>query len=856
MTNLKNIIDRLKSSLSILKDTLNLYGSYEENKNRNCVHCNSSDALKIKAENNTYKCFSCGTGGSVIDLVMNKENTDFMGAVKILCANNGIELPKAEYTEEEKELFEKYLEDKKELNKYIFKLECELKNPNINIDTKFRISCLIDRIKESNEFIKESEIINHSQYKPSNIYMIDKYISEDIEGLKLAIDSANSGGKVLVLAPTGSGKTDTTIKYFRDINKLDSCFISPNASNVEQIINKYNIPGAFGEISAEETFAKNNIKSFTWDKFAGLKNIDLSNTIAIVDEIHQTFNDMYRNEKIKGLYANLNKCKGQIDITATPNKLDLNSYDLIIEYKQKEQTKYNVHLYNNKNDTKVLEIINKSKKFALLENNTKHLEYYGASTSKKTDIVTRSFVDTNKSKTYDDIMVNSSIGDYEGILNTSIIIAGVNIYDKDITDIIIIDEKDISTLKQYCARFRDLKEVNVHIFNKYEDESKFYSLEYLVNKKIDETQQALNGINYFNKQQLQKSSIYLRPMKLEEGNNFYYDANLGEYKIDIPSIRNEVYSQYYRKADIFSFKELIEEYFTDNISIIEINEDNSQAKSTFKKILKIDEEEARNILGNYLDILVGANEILKGKISTKLFAYIMINGLSKEYLLEQLNKYNIKDLVSIGSNKKLIDLYTKYVLENNFTYEFAWHMCNLGNAKRGKVFSQLNKIIFRKIEQNYPQLINKDLVENKLHNLIIQEFRPGTSYTQEHLELFIKTFKNEVPILKLSVKHLGSIINDNYNVDVNRHKFSMLPQLENYFYKNIVPNHGNEEKDKQIRVYTIKDFKNINDIVLENNLSEESKKSLSSIIDRRFKNIIDSKEAKEILEVNKIFSSK
>ena len=65
-------------------------------------------------------------------------------------------------------------------------------------------------------------------------------------------------------------------------------------------------------------------------------------------------------------------------------------------------------------------------------------------------------------------MRDSSIGDYKGILNTSIIVAGVNIYDKDITDIIVIGEKDISTIKQYVARFRDLKEVNVHIFNRKE----------------------------------------------------------------------------------------------------------------------------------------------------------------------------------------------------------------------------------------------------------------------------------------------------------------------------------------------------------------------------------------------------
>ena len=61
---------------------------------------------------------------------------------------------------------------------------------------------------------------------------------------------------------------------------------------------------------------------------------------------------------------------------------------------------------------------------------------------------------------------------------------------------------------------------------------------------------------------------------------------------------------------------------------------------------------------------------------------------------------------------------------------------------------------------------------------------------------------------------------------------------------------------KVIKINAIKDFRTINDIVLENNLSNIDKKSLSNIIDRRFDSIIKSKEAQELLEINKIFNSK
>ena len=301
-----------------------------------------------------------------------------------------------------------------------------------------------------------------------------------------------------------------------------------------------------------------------------------------------------------------------------------------------------------------------------------------------------------------------------------------------------------------------------------------------------------------------------------------------------------------------SFKHLLGEYFND-INIINIDENKSKEIEDFKQDLKLKEEDAIQKLGEHINLLVGANEILKGKISSKLSWYLKNNFLSEKYILEQLHKHDINKLITIGGIKKIIDIYSKYVLENNFTYELAWYLANKHNRTRGKIFNQLNGIVYRQILNEYPQLIDNTLLENRIYNIITQDFKPGISYTNEHLEVCIEMLRIALPGIKLSMTKLGEILKNTYVITNTRPRTNVVHQLEHLYYKNIEPNYCTDKE--QISINTIERYKTVDDIVKENKLPSTSSKSLGIITKKRFQAIVESDEAKAILNVSDIFKS-
>ena len=688
--------------------------------------------------------------------------------------------------------------------------------------------------------LKEMEIINYSIYNSNISIDIDKYISEHETILMTMLTRSLQGETNLLIAPTGSGKTYSIINMLKkvdDLGEIKSIFIVPNSINVEQIKIEYKIPGAWGDIPVLPELEKGNVVVMTWDKFIQLDEEILKDYIVVLDEVHQTLIEMFRLKKINKLYENLATAKGQIHITATPNKLNFNNYDFILEYKQNNQTKYNVKLYDKVCDDTIRNIINNSKKFALLKDDTNYLNFIKENNpDRKIDVITSNT--RNLSKAYKEIVGKSTMKKFDGICNTSVLMAGVNIYEPEITDIIIVEEKDIAAIKQYVSRFRNLKEVNVHIFNKYqEEESKIYDIEWQIEKISENRHDFINYYNSYQNKEFEEIPLDIEPIRLNDSQEYYWNSELCKYTVNEIGIRNTCYTRYYSKADIQSFKVLLGEYFKE-IEIVEIKETDNIARKIYNQISKEEKEAALALLEKEKSILVGAVEIISNKITTKTENYLNNNEFNIDDLKKELENKNIDKYIQIGNIAKTINLYTKYVIENRYNYNLAWCIALKGNRSRGKFFSQLNNIIYREIENKYPELMRYVKIEDKLYDLIVKTFTPGKSYTEEHLKIFCEAFEMTISGVKITTNKLAELLAQIYNVESKQ--VTQVKGIDFIFNKIYIPNPLTKKK---IKINTVKGFLTLEDIIDQNKLDELSLKVLKNLLGERIREIeLDAKE--------------
>ncbi|MBZ0963576.1 DEAD/DEAH box helicase, partial [Clostridioides difficile] len=396
------------------------------------VHGGKDKNFQFDLNKRIYTCYShnCVVGADIIELCRTYERFERpIEAILFLANKYNISLPinkSKTNTKKTNNTIKNIYIKKKDINSFIEEKKQEAFKNN-DIELAFEFECMTDKDKrkyylDNNIKIKSMlEKQNYSSYRADLIIDVDKYISENLKGIRQAIEYTTEGKNVLMVAPTGSGKTYSIINTLKELD-IKALFIFPNSANVQQAMVEYNIAGAYDKIPTKHALGESNLVAMTWDKTEQLLKEDLSEYIIVIDEIHQTYTDAFRSKAIKSLNNITNKCRGRLDITATPSKLEFEIYSKVIEYKQNIQTEYKVKLYDKINIGKVIEILNNSNNAMLLKDSISTLNYISKKVNKKSGVVISDTKDT--SKLYDRIVSYSDMEGYEVLLNTSVITAG------------------------------------------------------------------------------------------------------------------------------------------------------------------------------------------------------------------------------------------------------------------------------------------------------------------------------------------------------------------------------------------------------------------------------------------------
>lgn len=688
----------------------------------------------------------------------------------------------------------------------------------IGDDTKVEMSNKFLNDLAKNEFdVNEFEIINHALFKveKEDDVLVDKYINENPKAFKKAFSLAVAGKLVAIIGDTGVGKGYTLHKLLKK-HKGRAIIVQPSASVTEQMAEDYKdvMVGCYGRGKSLDTLLKEGHRVIvcTWDKLkvAIDKGVDFSDIVLIKDEVHEIVSNGFRSKVIRPIdtYCSKHNVKfqGVIDITATPTKLDMSKYDYIARYKKIKNIAKKHLLYNKVDSEAIIEILNKAKKAIVVENNIERLEFYQSKIiGKKSEVVHADIKE--KSAVYKSIMKKGTLGKCEILLTTNILNAGINIYDTDVTDIIIVGIPDTTQIGQIDSRCRKVDSINIHLFNNFPRNSRnFRRVERDIRKMIN----FLKG--YADKLNSLDVDRYLKEECMNigaEDSNIYQNTD-GLYVVDESGVRTKLYKSYYETRSRLQLKVLLSEISND-VVLIDTN-GNVELEKERKKIARAVRKKSKNEVNSLEEFkgkLVGCNSIYKGEELTEgIKDYLSRNKLSKDDLIKFYDALNI----NFDDNGFIqhIELFTQLVTEENCDLEFAWKWASASESERSKISCMIDFLKYKKIKETdcETQLNEIKKANPSLNRMdyIFSELPLGIRYTNDvHIPLLLKEANKKTRNNTIGEKELKSLLNCMFKVNRSNTKADAT-----LFYKGKLPKVKN--KKGTYNHYILESHITINDV--------------------------------------------
>lgn len=483
------------------------------------------------------------------------------------------------------------------------------------------------------------------------------YMTELIKGLKLNKDKIKIKGKyidtkdmrkifeskekkILAVAPTGTGKTFSSLQVAREKN-LKIIFTMPNKATVEQQANEHKVAGAFDNKNIMIALEKSSIVICTLNKLTQIQeDFDLSDYILINDEAHtSTTTSDYRAEIIYKAEKMQNRFKKVIDITATPEPLFIDDYERVFTFIKADTKKYKASVFecNNKKETikKLVEVLDDSKVNVLCLNNdiafnTLYSENrdncISWNSKTKSDPIYKELVKTN--------IVPKAI---KKILTTDIFSAGFNINNTGKWKIVIRGVCDPSTIKQLVARFRKVEEIEIVLIKVV---SKVADIFYDKYQKIKNIRFAMKKLC----EEMNLGSVAGVGINFIQDKFFTYEKKV--FEVFNPSINRNCWKTWFSMCSV---EDLFSLFDANSISV---------------KIFHSDpDEDGECDFSDDLEEVKETRKIMKNLKKAKTFALISEKQLNSAYYLE--SEYDD------GVIKRYLEFRTKWDLSHNISYKFT-----------------------------------------------------------------------------------------------------------------------------------------------------------------------------------------
>jgi len=492
-------------------------------------------------------------------------------------------------------------------------------------------------IPEPEEVIEKPKKIKRSKFRTNgkfDIKKLKKRKKKEYEKVTLEVNESRLQKKILIIADTGVGKTTSVHVNYGHL----SCFLLfPNTANVIQLDeNKTKNPNIRSFYEGCKDVFKKDAKTFnvgTWNQAYMLKQGNY--TYGFVDEIHANIlGASYRGKYLESLKELEKRCQILVHFTATPDYLDFDEYDEIIEFEVTEKLHIPIELEivsmkkfdefakksREKEDGKIRMYMVQNKKKVVNFANANNIEY----TTSDNKFESGLFKDiTNDNRVTSD-------GSHTGVYNQGVSIDNVAHFELFLDNI-----RDYIVVKQYIARYR--KALSIKVFlnikpdNEVEMSKEYRSFQFIRNDVEAKANTLARRYNGFSEED--KDKYIMEGVSIKEAMSF----KKGDWVVSGVQVDAITYVLFLSQFKQLGYYWSLQNYF-DNITIN--NTIGDDGKSTIEDI--------------YEDNKV-YNSVTKIVNMKRLFNKEEKKETPKAYELEQLgfSKLFIGELLIISDNKKL-----------------------------------------------------------------------------------------------------------------------------------------------------------------------------------------------------------